>query len=264
MDALDRAISTAEASIDEIIDNLKIREDFTSFFVGRSRELYAYSQFGNYPGIKSQFERSMSRKSAAPDAAYRGLFVEVNSTFERGVKSIAEAVLLDRQSKVRRFSDLDTDFRNRHSVFSAKVLAKLHDNSIHGAKYDFATLQRNLGSCLTDAEPVRLNTDVFTIFIGNCTPERLESLFQNLGLPPPFDEDLGKTPALKKWSGKGGAKEAATAAQTALEEQIERRNDIVHGVIGGQRIEANELERAAELTVALLQGFSAKARTTMA
>lgn len=263
MDAFDRALATARASFDDIIDNVRIREDFTSLFVSRARELYAYNQIGNYQGLKAQLDRSMGRKGVAADAVYRGLYVEINSTFERGVKAISEAVLAAIQSKVKKYSDLDLDLQKRHSVLSAKILAKLHDGAIHGVKYDFYGLQKNLGICFTDTDPVRLNTDVFTTFMGNCTPDRLEALFANLGLKPPFDDEIGKSSDLKRWSGMGLARDVATAAQAGLEKQIELRNEIVHGLLGGQHVDADDLERASDLSFALLTGFVTKARAAL-
>jgi len=263
MDAFERLLATSQASIDEVLDNLRIREEFTSLFIARSRELYAYSEHKNYPGLTDQLQRAMSRRGASPDAAFRGLYVEINGTFERGIKSISEAVVASIQSRYRRYSEIDEAFRNRHSVHSAKVLAKLNDGEINGLKYDFSQLQRNLGLCFTDHSPISLNSDIFTVFIGNCTPNRLEDLFETIGVPPPFDDELGKHAAVKRWSGNKGAREAAKSAREALERQLELRNNIVHGPIGGQRIEASDIERASELTSALLSAFAEKARTAV-
>ncbi len=264
MDAFERVLATSQASIEEVLDNLRIREDFTSLFVGRSRELYAYGDHRHYPGISEQLSKAMSRKGAAPDAAFRGLFVEINSTFERGVKAISEAVVSSLQSKHRRYSELDEAFRNRHSVHSAKVLAKLHDGEVNGVKYDFSLLQKNLGACFVDSDPLSLNLDIFTVFIGNCTPKRLEDLFDIIGLSPPFDDELGKHAAIRKWSGNKAAREGAKSAREALEGQLELRNNIVHGPVGGYRVEASDIERAAELTLALLSAFVEKARKSIA
>ena len=264
MDALDRAKSTAQASVDEVLDNLRIREDFTPLFVGRSRELYAYKDFKLYPGLNDQLRAALSRKGTSADAVYRGLFVEVNSAFERGVKSVANAVVTHRQATAPKFSLLNRAFRDRHTVHSAKVLAKLHDGEINGSTYDFAELQRTLGICFTDTEPLQLNADIFTVFLGNCTPKRLADLFEALDLSPPFDDGTGKNAAVRKWSGNKGAREAALAATKALESQLALRNSIVHGPLGGDSVVATDIERAAELTLALLDAFIEKARISTA
>src|SRR5690606_1568036 len=109
------------------------------------------------------------------------------------------------------------------------------DGAINGAKYDFDSLQKNLGTCFTDSSPLQLNVGIFTVFIGNCTPERLERLFEEIGLSPPFSDSLGRNALVKKWSGNKGANEAAKSVRKELEIQLERRNEIVHGITGGKR-----------------------------
>jgi hypothetical protein len=267
LDAFDRVLAVSNSSLDEIVGNLRIRDDFISLFVARAQELYNHADMPNYAGLRQGLDRALSHKQVKPDSLFRGLFVETASTFERGVKSIASAAVLARQRQAVRYSALDPTFRDRHTVQTSKILAKLFEGTLHGAPYDFDRAQKVLGLCLTDAEPLELNSGVFSAFIGSCSPENITNLFQMIGLSDPFSDEISNNTLIKAWVGKAVGREATKQIVESLDEHLARRNAIVHSEDHSVSLVSTDIERYAELVRAILsalvdvarKGVSAKA-----
>ncbi len=260
MDAIERARSTAQSQIDEILTNAQIRQCFTNFFVANALEIYAYDNMRTE--VKTELIKILKYKASDPAATYRGLLLQLNGTFELFVRHLVSAVLQDHSSKVKKYSELSDTVKNAHAVCSGAILAKMHDGTINGVKYNFDSLQRNLGECFQDVRGFHLNTDAFTLLIGNCTPARLEKLFQTVGLSPPFDDATGKNKAVRKWANGARAREAASGAAKELGLQLGKRNEIAHGSNALTVLPA-DVENAAVFYSALADAFVEKARAAI-
>ena len=138
-------------------------------------------------------------------------------------------------------------------------MAKIYDGSINGISYDFVNLQKNLGLCFVDDKNYKLSGDIFTLFLGNCTPDRLEKLFKTIGLKPLFDDETGRNQLIRKWAQNAGVREARNRAEEGLSEEIKRRNQIAHGTANLQVL-ASDVVQAAEFFEALASAVEAKAR----
>lgn len=252
MDAIGRAKSTIQSQIEEILNNAQIRQSFSSFFVANASELYAHQSLRK--DIRAELTRVLLLKKTDPSAIYRGLLLQLNSAFELFVKRLVGAVLLHHRSKVQKYSDLSVAIRNTHAVKSAEILRKLYDGKINGVNYDFDHLQKSLGTCFSDKEEFDLTPDVFTLLMGNCTPERLEKLFSVIGISKPFDENTGKNQAIKKWAKGIGPKQAANEARRELESQLSKRNEIAHGP-NTMSVSPTDIEQAGAFYLALADAF---------
>jgi len=261
MDAIDRAKSTMLSQVAEILSNARIRESFASFFVANASALYSYANMR--PEIRRELDSVLKLKSTDPVAVYRGLLIQVHGAFELFVKNLSDSILNSYSSKVTKYSELDVKIRNAHAVKSAEVLAQLNEGKVNGSPYDFLTLQKNLGFCFADLTGFILNTDVFTLTMGNCTPDRLEKLFKALGLAEPFDDNTGKNHHVKKWANGAGARDAAKQAKQRLEEELRKRNDIAHGKIASS-VSYHDVEQSCSFFLALTEAFLEKARAAIA
>jgi hypothetical protein len=196
-----------------------------------------------------------------PSVVYRGLIIQINGVFELFVKHLSAAVLEHWQSKSSKYSDLDHRIRSAHTVYSATTLSRLNDGQINGVSYDFSTLQMHLGECFTDAEDYRLNTDVFTLQLGNCTPDRLVKLFDLLKIGAPFDDVTGRNQAVRQWSKGLSPRRAAKAAEDELTRQLSMRNEIAHGFALIRDVVPLDVEDACQFYAALIDAFMEKARS---
>ncbi|MGN6363663.1 HEPN domain-containing protein [Asticcacaulis taihuensis] len=260
MDALDRAKSTAFSGISEIEDNLKIRKSFSNFFVSRAGEIFNYADMDK--DLNKELAAILRLNETDPSPAYRGFIIQLNGIFELFVKQLISATLEHKKGQAARYSLLQDNLRNAHAMHSGAILSKIRDGSINGLRYDFDRLQKNLGTCFSDNENYTLNYDVFTLTIGNMTEDRIKKVFQSVGLTEPFDDELGKNPAIKAWGKARGARESINLAKGELARQIEWRNEIAHG-LGTSSINPTDVETTIEFFRALIIAFTDKARTVI-
>ena len=185
--------------------------------------------------------------------------IQLYGAFERLVSDLVEAVLVVVQSKADKYSDLNEDLRNAHTVGSARLLAKLHDRTINGVSFDFASLQANMAACFSDASEYRLTAEPFTALLGVCTAERVDSVFETLKLGKAFDDALGRDPRIKAWAGNAGTREALRLARDKLNATVRLRNQIAHGAADPQVLDT-EVKDAATFLSALGPALLEKAR----
>jgi hypothetical protein len=256
MDGFDRAHSAFKARLAEVAANAAIRENYRNLFIRRT-DLYSYNSMP--AELKTELDRAMALKNTEASTLYRGLILEANAAFELFVRQIIEAAALEVAKKVDRYSELDKKIRDGHALNSAAVLSKLHDGEVNGNKYDFDNLQSNLGLCFSDSVKFALNTDVFAIFIGTYSPDKIKKVFEVFGIGPPFDDATGRNAAIKKWAKGAGTREARKLAQEFLENQIKTRNLIAHGS-HSLAVLASEVTDSVDFFTALADAFVEKAR----
>jgi hypothetical protein len=147
-------------------------------------------------------------------------------------------------SRVSRFDELEPSLKATYAAHAGRALSKIFEGSINGINYDFSALQAEMGSCFSGNSPFTINGEVFTLLIGNCTADRLEKLFGQMGLPDPFGSAVGQNKAVQNWCGERKAGRAANLAKDELEKQIAARNDLVHG-FASKDVVLHDVERAA-------------------
>lgn len=260
MDALERAHSTFAARVDEIVQNARIRQAFDGLFV-RRRQLVFSQQIDKQ--LRVELDGALLLGKSDASVLYRGLLVQLNGAFEAYITQLSVAVVNGHKGKTTRYSELPEHLRQAYVVNSANVLAKISEGVVHGVAYDFAALQKSLGTCFSDIAPYSVDAEVFTLFMGNCTPERLEKLFKVVGISPAFDDELGKNPHVKRWAQNAGAREASKRARQKLSDEIKRRNQIAHRGADLAILPAEIIE-IADFFKALGAAFENKAREAIA
>ncbi|MFB0873587.1 MULTISPECIES: MAE_28990/MAE_18760 family HEPN-like nuclease [unclassified Sphingobium] len=257
MDGYDRVEAVFCARIDEVRGNLRVRQSH-AFFVRNHAQLFAYSTIPSH--LKAELQATINLKGASETVVYRGLVLQLYGAFERFVADLAGAVLNVLQGKAARYSDLNESLRNAHTVGSARLLSKLQDRNINGVPFNFDNLQLNLAACFSDDPKYRLGADAFTALLGVCTSERVDSLFEALGIGKAFDDDLGRYSTIKSWAKNAGARESYKLARDGLNELVRLRNQIAHGS-GDPEVLDSQVEEAAVFLTVLSSAMIAKARS---
>ena len=252
MSKLDQAKSVADSYLDEVDATIEIRQTYNSIVVGMNGPL-----MGLYKGNKySQdiLKDALRYKAVDPGAFYRSLVVQTHGVFENYIRSVVKAVIEDKFETIALYKDLQEGFRKEHITHAARILMHLKEGNIMGLPYTFDVLLQNLGAGLSGANGYKLNPEIFTKFMGNPTPTRLEKLFNSLSLPEPFSDDLGQNTELKNhfWDRTKGR--VAIRAKEKLEKQIDLRNDIVHGDLT-RAVDLGELQDAVGYFRALISGL---------
>ena len=144
------------------------------------------------------------------------------------------------------------------------MLARIRDSDYKGAEISFPAVMKNIGSCLDGSSEFLLNVDAFTLYIGNCTPDRLEKHFRDLALSEPFSDALGRQPVLKSWAQGAGGRETLNRAKEKLSGYIKDRNAIVHGNGNARAVVLADVEEVAAFFSALTSALCGMAKQSLA
>ena len=229
MSKLDDAKSVADSYLSEVDATIEIRQAYNSIVIGMSGTLMGVYKDSKYH--QNVIKEALRYKTVDPSTLYRPLVVQVHGVFEHYIRSIVDAVIEDRFESMASYNDLEEGFRKEHINYAARVLVHWKEGNVMGLPYPFEVLLHNIGAGLSGASNYKLNSEIFTKFMGNPTPARLEKLFRSLSLPEPFSDDLGQNTGLRDHFGDKTKGRVAVRAKEKLERQVDFRNDIVHGNI---------------------------------
>lgn len=252
MPKLDTAKSVADAYLDEIDATIEIRQSYSNIVVGMAGQIM--EALRNDGAARSTVQKALKHKSTDPSALYKPLVVQVNGVFENYIRSLAKAVIEDRFETVELYTELRKEFRDDHIAHAARVLTYVKAGSVMGVPYNFDDLLANLGKGLSGQKGYKLNPEVYTKLMGNCTADRLEKLFAALALPVPFSEPLGRNAELKAYFADRAKGRVADRAKEQLDKKIQLRNDIVHGDLT-RTVDLNELQDTLKFFRALMAGL---------
>lgn len=260
MATFDTVHSVAKSAISEIMTNADAQTSYASFINRQSAQLFDYAAGEGKKHFKAELVRLLNSVTPDPTVVYRGLLIQLNGVFEGFIKSFVAAHVERVGSKESTFGALPGPLRTTYTAYAGRVLARIHEGSINGIAYDFDALQASLGTCFSNASPFGLKGEVFTVLMGNCTPERLEKVFQQVGLPEPFGDPIGKHKSIQGWCREKRARAAASLAREELERQIEMRNDLVHG-LATKAVMISDVQHAASFFAAIIDAYHDTATT---
>lgn len=257
MAQLDGAKKRALSYVAELRETVEVRQFFYEIIIRRNGELMHAFRYD--AALKVRLAEAAKLKATPPAALYRGLFVQANSIFEAYVRDLSSLVAEKIASKVSKYSDLPDNFRLQHIHLSGQILQHMKTGTLAGQRFDFNRLTNALGQCFSDSSTFSIMPEVFTLMMGNATPDRLENLFEKIGLPEPFNPGVGKNDAIKRVLGESRQASAAKLAREKLHEVIGVRNTIVHGDLS-VAVEQSDLDSAIEFLVAMIDALDELAR----
>lgn len=252
MAALDKAKSTADAYFDELRATAEIRKVYHDIIVLNAQVLYG--AFANDSKMRERIGAALKLKTTDESALLKGLLVQAVAVFEEFIRQVVSSAIDRKVKSSGKYSELNEGLRNGFLVHSGRVLTYYGSGSVNGVQYDFSKLTESLAMCLADEAGYFLEARVFTVLMGNCTPDRLKKLFEVIGLPQPFSAEFGECPELKKVTGEAGKVQAAKKSEVRLSQLIKLRNDIAHGDIT-VAITPNDLEEHIQMLAALTDAF---------
>lgn len=261
MDPLQLARSGAEAELKEIGDNIAVMQAFKSLFVARSAELFARGNMNG--GLKRDLDAVLRLASADLNPSFAGLFVQVHGVFERYINGLTRACVEKITEGISRYSELKDEFAKSHTAHAGRVLGHIAEGNVNGVSFDFSSLISNLAICFADKSPPVLTPGVFTISMGNCTPDRLKALFAILKLSDPFGDTLGSHARIKALEGyRGGARALSKQARDEWKDAINKRNRIVHDSSAVPSVSEADVVGLSTLALALIAAFEDQVRAT--
>lgn len=221
------ARSLAESYLDEIDATIEIRQSYNNIVVAQAGVLMG--ALAHDKAAQGVVRQALRHKTVDVSTIYKPLVVQINGVFESYIRSLVGAIVEERFETVEHYTSLDKGFRNNHIVHAARVLTYIKSGSIMGMAYNFDNLLVNLGKGLSGQKGYKLNSEVYTQLMGNCTADRLERLFDAIALPEPFSDELGQNAQLKAHFKDKTKGRVANRTKEKLDIQIDLRNTIVHG-----------------------------------
>jgi hypothetical protein len=261
MTQLDNAKKRAFSYLAELRHTAAVRQFFSEIIIGRNGELMG--AFGYDAAVKARLAQAAKLKATSPAALYRGLFIQANSIFEAYVRDLSSIVAENQASKVAKYSELPENFRLQHIHLSSQILQHMKTGTVAGQKFNFGLLTKALGQCFSNSDEFSIMPEVFTLMMGNPTPDRLETLFEKLGIPEPFNPGVGRSHAIKKVFGELRQASAAKLAKEKLSELVSLRNTLVHGDLS-TAVEQSDLDEAVDFFEAMIESFDELARPIFA
>ena len=216
MQALERALRTAEAQIEEAEATARIRNAYFTIIVSNAQALFGLFRERDKRTALSQ---ALEDRNSDSSMLHRGLILQVNAVFENFIRSVCGAVLKVKTRRVQAFSQLDERIKREYIHRSAVVLTRAKEGNILGRSFDFEGLQSSLAVCILDAREFEIKAEVFTVLMGNCTSDRLSNLFEALCLTDPFDDRIGSYAGLRRCSKEKSNRKVANFAKRTLDER---------------------------------------------
>ena len=254
MNVLQRAVRTARLQIEEAEATVRIRHAYTSIVVTNAQALFSAFEDRN---AKKNLELALRDKDTDPSMLYRGLFVQLNGVFENFVRSLCAVILETKSSDAGPYHAIDEAIRREHTYQAARILTHIRAGAVYGIRYDFESLQNDWARCILNSNDYKIQSDVFTLLMGNCTSARLTELFRSLSMAGPFDNVLGKHPRLRTLAGERSSQKVANFAKSTLDDHVALRNDIAHGNLT-RTVSRAEFESCSTFYKELIEALSDK------
>lgn len=252
MTEFDAAKARAFNYLKELRETAEIRQIFNDILVGRNGELlglFAYDR-----EIKDRIRGAANLKTTSTTVMYKGLFIQSHSVFESYVRDLSRIVLRKRSEAAANYFELPEDLRLNHIHYSAGVLRQIKSGTVSGQRFDFDGLIRALGNCFSGSEIFSIVPEVFTLMMGNASPDRLENLFRELGLEDPFNPGIGRNAHIKKVLNESRQAPAARLAKKELKRLLDLRNTLVHGDFSAS-VEKSDFDDAVNFFEAVIEGL---------
>ncbi len=239
--------------LDEIEETLAIRKAFNDIVVTRQGLLFPAFQHDSQG--KASLREALKSKDVDESAMNRGLVIQANSVFELFIRNLVAAVTDHISGSADQFSKIEKNFQNQFLAHAGRVMNYLPSGIVSGQSFDFQALLDSVRKCLGNESPYQIYSPAFSVLMGNCTPEKLEKLFDILGLKGPFADDLGRSTELQRVLNERGHRRAANLARSTLGQQIDLRNDIVHGQLV-RAVSTVDVEQSVAFFRALVSALS--------
>jgi hypothetical protein len=247
-------LTAAIASIEEISENAQIRDAFSSFFIGNAGKLYSWSNLDSH--TKTKLNKLLELKTVEPASTYRGLFIGLCSIFELFCKNMIENTVTRKINGIEKFEELDSKISASNFYHTGEFFYRQKERYLNGDRSYFEKLSNNLSTCNPTSGSFFINTELLTKNLGNCTPDKLESKFEELGLSSPFCDKLGQNKELQKWVGSSGVRITTNETRKTLKNTIHRRHQVTHPDGSNQSIVIDDIQRSAKFFSILMPALA--------
>ena len=157
-----------------------------------------------------------------------GSVLLLSAALEQFVADVIIAFAEDLPRIVVNYGDLPERIRNANERMTGEAISvgNFRNRFSDYVRHD---LVDNLKNCQAGKVPYVLNGEALVLHNRNLNPDTLGELTGRLGIRDIWHK-IGSTEALKEWATQENAEPGQAIARTRLEELIETRNQIAHGV----------------------------------
>lgn len=171
---------------------------------------------------------------------YKLTILIIYGAFENYIESIISQYILNLNGAIELFSKLPEQMRSRHTELSAKLIGSVCAGYSKYDQMDNADIVRRLYSCYATPQNYQLNVHAFTQHSSNLRINTIRELFAGIGIPA-IDMSISKRDEFTAYLQQANPEfNIISESQNnalyrekcflLLDDLIERRNDIAHGV----------------------------------
>lgn len=178
------------------------------------------------PGART-LHRSVTRIGLAGlQPSLDGAVLLIAAALEQFVSDLMVAFAATLPNAVPDYNNLPNAIRSANERLTGEALSR---NRSRFTNYELQRFVENLRNCHKGNVPYVLNGEAMALNDRNLRAGTLQDLISRLGIDDVWSV-VASTRTLQRWSGRGGAKVAASRAKNHLNELITYRNQIAHRV----------------------------------
>lgn len=168
---------------------------------------------------------------------YSVAIVSLYGLFERFINAIVESFISNIASSVGSYKSMPAKIRKNHIQMSIALVKAIGEDR-HRIGLTQETVIANLHSCLSDNKNFRVNGEAFVLHRGNISLVKvaeflsslgIENCYRRISLSPPFISFFSKIDPERDI--RGIADQDLKALLQPIDELVDRRNQVSHGVI---------------------------------
>jgi hypothetical protein len=220
---LSNALNEFDLALDELASNLEFVR-----LAGRVRPRLGSMLRWESLDAESKELASKFMKQATADqmVIIRAMVVSLSGAFEHFVRRAVRDCVLAINATNADYDALDAHFRNQNLYRTGMAFQTVYE-PLDYLQFEFESLAKNVGSCVTGSKAAALNADAFPIFLSIMSPKNLSEALKRVGLELDWD-DLGRDDSMRLVLDTRNTRETAAAIQELLKRFCRIRNQIAH------------------------------------
>jgi hypothetical protein len=178
---------------------------------------------------------------------YSVAIISLYGLLEQLIDTLIEAYVRRLADSVNEYQKLPEAIRKSHTPLSIDLLKGILDER-YWTNEKQEDVIANLHSCVSNATPFRINSSAFIIHRGNITLSKIADFLSAIGINNPLKRASSTTAMLEYFAETQPGRDIIKICDKDIEalfkpidELVERRNQISHGVVSIDEIESTEL-----------------------
>ena len=223
---LQSPLNESRLEFEEIMNCFEAIESSRSLHM-QSKHIFSHSFYSHSKHLKEIVEKFREKVKMIDNAPiFNGIYVQIGASFEKFIRTSTSSYLEEISKNFSKYEDLPPKIKNGNLYFTGKLFAQVHTPP-SGRSIDFSEYSKRIGTCIDGEKSFQLNHDAFSMFLGNCTSEKLEKHFDKISIVN-YWQKISKKTKIQTALNTKKFKETEKECTLKVDEYIKNRNAIAH------------------------------------